>query len=202
VVLVGLLKRIKGRWACLPLAHRFYLPKKAIASKSDNMNIPGDTALFQTKLEQSAQMIIQLAHHFVGVPVTVVCDSWFGNNGLFKPVRKHLGDAFHLLSRLRSNTVLYSMAPTKHKGKRGRSRKYGDRLGACAEIAAGIQTKALPKKVFLYGHSRKVMAATELVILKTLKCPCRDQPYQLFYDGGYCYLDLWGTAGKHPRTSS
>ena len=33
VVFVGLLKRIKGRWACLPLAHRFYLPKKAIASK-------------------------------------------------------------------------------------------------------------------------------------------------------------------------
>ncbi len=32
-VLVGLLKRIKDRWACLPLAHRFYLPKKAIALK-------------------------------------------------------------------------------------------------------------------------------------------------------------------------
>ena len=55
-------------------------------------------------------MIIQLAHHFVGVPVTVVCDSWFGNDGLFKPVRKHLGTSFHLLSRLRSNIVLYSMA--------------------------------------------------------------------------------------------
>ena len=41
VVLIGLLKRIKGRWACVPLAHRFYLPKKAIASKSESMNIPG-----------------------------------------------------------------------------------------------------------------------------------------------------------------
>jgi len=173
VVLVGLLKRIKGRWACLLLAHRFYLPKKAIASKSDNMNIPGDTALFQTKLEQSAQMIIQLAHHFVGVPVTVVCDSWFGNNGLFKPVRKHLGDAFHLLSRLRSNTVLYSMAPTKHKGKRGRSRKYGQRLGACAEIAARMKTKASTHHVFLYGHYREVMVATKVSMLKTLKCPVR-----------------------------
>ena len=39
VVLIGLLKRIKGRWACLPLAHRFYLPKKVIASKSKSMNI-------------------------------------------------------------------------------------------------------------------------------------------------------------------
>jgi len=114
VVLLGLLKCIKGRWACLPLAHRFYLPKKAITSQSDNMSVPGEATSFHTKLEQSVQMLVQLAHRFIGVPVTVVCDSWFGNDDLFKPVRKHLGNSFHLLSRLRSNTVLYSMAPTKH----------------------------------------------------------------------------------------
>ena len=27
-------------------------------------------------------MIIQVAHHFAGVPVTVLCDSWFENDGL------------------------------------------------------------------------------------------------------------------------
>jgi len=43
VVLVGLLKRIKGRWACLPLAHRFYLvserklTKTVISSKARNL---------------------------------------------------------------------------------------------------------------------------------------------------------------------
>ena len=173
VVLVGLLKRIKGRWACLPLAHRFYLPKKAIASKFDNMNIPGEATLFQTKLEQSAEMLVQLAHHFVGVPLTVVCDSWFGNNGLFKPVRKHLGDSFHLLSRLRSNTVLYAMAPKRAKGNRGRPRKYGNRLGTCAEIAARTKTQASSHRVFLYGHYRDVLVTTKLVMLKTLKCPVR-----------------------------
>ncbi len=173
VVLVGLLKRIKGRWACLPLAHRFYLPKKAIASKFDNMNIPGEATLFQTKLEQSAEMLVQLAHHFVGVPLTVVCDSWFGNNGLFKPVRKHLGDSFHLLSRLRSNTVLYDMAPKRTTGKRGRPRKYGNRLGSCAEIAARTKTQASSHRVFLYGHYRDVLVTTKLIMLKTLKCPVR-----------------------------
>ena len=174
VVLVGLLKRIKGRWACLPLAHRFYLPKKAIASKLDNMDIPGVATSFHTKLEQAAEMIIQLAHHFVGVPVTVVCDSWFGNDGLFKPVRNHLGTSFHLLSRLRSNTVLYSMAPTKRpKGKRGRSRKYGRRLGSCAEMAATIKPEASFHRVFVYGHYREVLASTKVVMLKTLKCPVR-----------------------------
>lgn len=30
VVVIGLSKRIKGRWDCLPLAHPFYLPKKAL----------------------------------------------------------------------------------------------------------------------------------------------------------------------------
>ena len=173
VVMVGLLKRIKGRWACLPLAHRFYIPKKAIASKSNNMTIPGEATSFHTKLEQAAEMLVQLAHHFVGVTVTVVCDSWFGNDGLFKPVRKHLGDAIHLLSRLRSNTVLYAMAPTKPKGKRGRSCKYGQRLDTCAEIAARIKTLASSHRVFLYGHYREVMVATKLVMLKTLKCPVR-----------------------------
>jgi len=172
VVLVGLLKRIKGRWACLPLAHRFYLPKKAITSQSDNMGIPGEATSFHTKLEQAVQMLVQLAHHFAGVPVTVVCDSWFGNNGLFKPVRKHLGNSFHLLSRLRSNTVLYSMAPTKRtKGKRGRPHKYGNRLGTCTEVAARSKPQASTHRVFLYGHYRDVLASTKVVMLKTLKCP-------------------------------
>ncbi len=174
VVLVGLLKRIKGRWACLPLSHRFYLPQKAIASEMDNMDIPGATTSFHTKLEQAAEMIIQLSHHFVGVPVTVICDSWFGNNGLFKPVRKRLGTSFHLLSRLRSNIVLYAMAPTKRpKGKRGRPRKYGRRLGTCAEMAATIKSEASCHRVFLYGHYREVLATTKVVMLKTLKCPVR-----------------------------
>ena len=173
VVLIGLLKRIKGRWACLPLAHRFYLPKKAIASKSANMNISGIATSFHTKMEQATEMIIQLAHHFVGIPVIVVCDSWFGNNGLFKPVRKHLGTSFHLISRLRSNTVLYALAPKRTSKGRGRSRKYGRRLGACAEMAATIKPEATCHSVFLYGHYREVLASTKVIMLKTLKCPVR-----------------------------
>jgi hypothetical protein len=173
VVVVGLLTLIKGRWACLPLAHRFYLPKKAIASQSDTMHIPGKATLFQTKLQQAAKMLLQLAHHFVGVPVTVVCDSWFGNDGLFKPVRKHLGDSFHVLSRLRSNTVLYTLAPKRTSKQRGRSRKYGRRLGTCAEMAAKSKLEATYHRVFLYGQYREVLASTKVIMLKTLKCPVR-----------------------------
>ena len=173
VALVGLLKRIKGRWACLPLARRFYLPQKALASNSDTMSVPGKAASFHTKLEQAAEMIIQLARHFAGVPVTVVCDSWFGNNGLFKPVRKHPGASFHLLSRLRSNSILYALAPKRTAKQRGRPRKHGRRLGTRAEMAAAVKPEASCLRVFLYGHYRGVLASAKAVMLKTLKCPVR-----------------------------
>jgi len=110
VVLVGLLKRIKRRWACLPLAHRFYLPKKAILAKLDNMKIPGKDSSFQTKLEQAAKMVIKLAQHFVGANVTVVCDSWFGNNGLFKPFAQtsRIFISFNLQITFQFRTLLYA----------------------------------------------------------------------------------------------
>jgi len=173
VVLVGLLRHVKGRWACLPLAHRFYLPKKAIEAKLDNIKIPGKDSLFQTKLDQAVEILIQLSHHFVGVPITVVCDSWFGNNGLFKPLRKHLGDSVHLLSRLRSNIILYTMSQNGTSKKRGRPRKYGHRMGTCAEMAAGFVSHSSIHHVFLYGKYRDVNAFSKTVMLKTLKCPVR-----------------------------
>jgi hypothetical protein len=173
VVLVGLLKRIKGRWACLPLAHRFYLPKKAIEANLENMKVPGKEPSFQTKLDQALEMVIQLARHFTEVPITVVCDSWFGNDGLFKPLRKHLGASVQLLSRLRSNTALYTMPYKGTSKKQGRPRKYGHRLGSCAEMAARMKSEASCHRVFLYGHYREVMASTKLLMLKTLKCAVR-----------------------------
>jgi len=173
VVLIGLLKRIKGRWACLPLAHRFYLPKKAIDAKLNNMRVPGKEASFRTKLQQAVEMVIQVANHFPGVDITVCCDSWFGNGGLFKPLRKQLGSLFHLLSRLRSNTVLYAMPQKGSSKKRGRRRKYGRRLGSCSEMAAAFIARASTYRVFLYGKYRDVNAFSETVMLKTLKCPVR-----------------------------
>ena len=173
VVLIGLLKRIKGRWACLPLAQRFYLPKKAIEAKLDNMRVPGKVTSFQTKLQQAAEMVIEVAHHFVDVDIMVVCDSWFGNNGLLKPLRNELGKFVHLLSRLRSNTVLYSVPKKSSSKKRGRPKKYGSRLGSCAEMATAFIAHAATYHVFLYGKYREVNAFSQIVMLKTIKCPVR-----------------------------
>ena len=173
VVVIGLLKIIKGRWACLPLAQRFYLPKKAINAKSDNMKVAGKVVSFQTKLQQAVEMVILVAQHFAGVHIIVVCDSWFGNNGLFKPLRDKLGELVHLLSRLRCNTVLYSLPKNGASKKQGRPRKYGSRLGSCSEMAAAVMAYASTYHVFLYGKYRDVTAYSQIGMLKTLKCPVR-----------------------------
>ncbi len=173
VVAVGLLKLIKDRWACLPLAFRFYLPKKAIEAKTINVTKGGKVPSFQTKLAQAAAMIIEIASCFAGVPVLVVTDSWFGNNGLFKPVREALGLQFHLLSRLRVSSVLYGLPPERRPKQRGARRKYGEKLGSAADLAARFRHLAQSYTVDLYGKSREVLAYEQVFMLKTLKCPVR-----------------------------
>lgn len=170
---IGLLKKVKGRWTCIPLIHRFYLPKKAMDAASQNMEVNGKLPVFQSKLEQTTDMLVKLAEHFSGCAILAVCDSWFGNNGLFAPARKLIGNRFNILSRLRSNIILYAMPPVMAPGQRGRSRKYGDRMGTAAEVAAAMKEKAKMQSVFLYGKKREVMVASIDLMLKTLHCPVR-----------------------------
>ena len=173
VVAVGLLKKVKGRWACLFLDFRFYLPKKTIEAKKETAMIRGAVVPFQTKLAQAGQMLIEIADHFSGVPVLAVMDSWFGNDSLWKPVRKVIGKRFNLLSRLRCNNVLYARPGKRKPGQRGRSRKYGERLGTVTELAGSVQKEARTYTVNLYGKRRKVIAYDRIVMLKTLKRPVR-----------------------------
>lgn len=173
VVAVGLLKLIKGRWACLPLAFRFYLPSKAIQAKTINVTKGGKVVPFQTKLAQAGAMIIEIASCFADAPVLVVTDSWFGNNGLFAPVRQALGLQFHLLSRLRVSSVLYELPPERRPKQRGAKRKYGQKLGSAADLAVPLRNRAKPYSVHLYGKSREVLAYEQVFMLKTLKCPVR-----------------------------
>jgi hypothetical protein len=173
IVSVGLLKQVKGRWACLFLDFRFYLPKKTINAEKENAKIKGTVVPFQTKLAQAGNMLIEIAEHFSDVPVLAVMDSWFGNNSLWKPVRKAIGKGFNILSRLRCNNVLYDR-PGKRKAKqRGASRKYGQRIGTATEMASTVQKEAKMYTVNLYGKQRKASAYDRIVMLKTLKCPVR-----------------------------
>jgi hypothetical protein len=98
IVTVGLLKKIHGRWSCLPLAFAFYFRLQTLGARC--IRVRGEAVVFQTKFAQAVRLIGDLAKVFATAPVLVVAYSWFGNNGLLKPLRAALGPRAHLLSRL------------------------------------------------------------------------------------------------------
>ena len=170
LVTVGLLKVIHGRWSCLPLAFAFYLRYQTLHGRC--IRVGGQALVFQTKFAQAVRMIGAVAKVFAEAPILVVADSWFGNAGLLKPLRAALGARAHLLSRLRVNAALYAQ-PSPMPGRAGRPRKYGERLGNAAELAARMRTQAQTYTLHVYGALREVVAAERVVMLKSLRCPVR-----------------------------
>jgi hypothetical protein len=170
IVTVGLLKRIHGRWSCVPLAFAFYLRRKSLRSAC--IRVRGKAVAFGSKFAQAVELIGRLGGVFADAPILVVADSWFGNNGLFKPLRERLGARVNLLSRLRVNAALYAIAEPL-KARPGRPRKYGKRLGNAADLAAAMRKQAKTYTVHVYGALREVVAAERIVMLKTLRCRVR-----------------------------
>lgn len=169
ILAIGLLKKVKSRWACLPLDFRFYLMQKDIEAKSSTVKRQGKVVPFQSKMEQAATMIKEIGDYFQQ-SVLIVTDSWFGNNGLWSRLDCGSNGFFHLLSRMRTNITLYDLTPTQ-KHKVGRPRKYGKRLGSVDECAARWKENSRTFTVFLYGKKRQVQAYSQTAMLKTLKCP-------------------------------
>jgi hypothetical protein len=171
IVAIGLLKIVKGRWACLPLSYRFYHLKKSI--ENINLNFSGPKIEFETKFDQAVNMITDIAEVFSQTCIVAITDSWFGNNGLWKPLQNQLGQKFHMISRLRSNNNIFQL-PTQHLKKRpGRPRKYGKKLGNTSSLAAKFKDLASEYNVNLYGRTRTIVAYDQVVMLKTIKCAVR-----------------------------
>ncbi len=172
VVAIGLLKMIKGRWACIPLSHRFYHLKKEI--RKNNLVYNGRPITFQSKHEQAVDMITDVAMQFPDTNILVVTDSWFGNNGMWKPLHSELGKQIHMISRLRSNNNLFSTLPEVVKTRKpGRPRIYGNKLGTSSDLASESRDLTQEYTVNLYGRNRTVLAHNRVVMLKTLKCVVR-----------------------------
>ena len=173
ILAIGLLKKIKSRWACLPLDFRFYMMQKDIEAKSDNVQRHGKVLPFESKMVQAATMIKDIRQYFQQ-SVLIVTDSWFGNNGLWSRLDRGGEGFYHLLSRMRTNITLYDFASTsKEKRKAGRPRKYGNRLGSVKDCATRWWKSAQTYTVFLYSKKREVQAYSKTVMLKTMKCPVR-----------------------------
>jgi hypothetical protein len=171
IVTAGLLKMIKGRWACLPLSHRFYHLKKTIETVQRRMK--NKDLQFETKLDQAVEMTMEIADAFPDAPVLAISDSWFGNDSLYQPLRQKLDSRFHLLSRLRTNNNLFDLpADCVVKGP-GRPKKYGKKLGNAKTLAARYLPLAKEYDVNLYGRIRTIRAFDCIVMLKTLKTAVR-----------------------------
>ena len=168
IVAIGLLKVVKGRWACLPLSYRFYHLKKTIEKRKQALGKP--KIEFETKLEQAADMIIDIADAFKSTRIIAITDSWFGNNGLWKPLHHNLDQRFHMISRLRSNNNVFDLPGSRTKSGPGRPKKYGKKLGNASSLAVSCKHLAKEYNVNLYGRIRTVSAYNRVVMLKTLKC--------------------------------
>jgi len=101
IVSIGLLKIVKGRWACLPLSFSFYHLKKSVEKLKLVRRKP--EIEFETKFEKAVNLITDISGAFNQTSILAITDSWFGNNGLWKPLHKKLGPWYHMISRLRSN---------------------------------------------------------------------------------------------------
>lgn len=154
IVQVGLLKWIHGRYVCLPLSWCFYQLQKTCPEG------------FQTKLEQVEKMVCSI-HKVFKQPILLVADSWFSAKTLVTPLRHQLGNDFHFLSRLRTNTKLYDTIIPAYSG-RGRPRKYGLCLGNTKELGERYRKKSQCYSTFLYGKQRQFNAASDVFFLKSL----------------------------------
>jgi hypothetical protein len=170
IVTLGLLTSIHGRWCCVPLAFGFYLRRKTL--RAGCLRVRGKALVFADKFAQAVALIVRVGAVFADAPVLVVTDSWFGNNGLLKPLRACLGERAQLLSRLRVNAVLHAPAELV-VGKCGRPRKYRERLGTAAELATTMRAQAQTLTLHVYGAVREVVAAERVVMLRSLRCPVR-----------------------------
>ena len=167
VLLIGLLKKIKGRRTCLPMAFRYYHMKKTI--DAGMVMIKGKAPAFQTKFDQAIEMLREISKALPRKIIIIVTDSWFGNDGLFKPMRLTLGKTAHLLSRLRSNATLYELLSPVIGKKAGRPSKYGKKAGNASTLASSLKNQARAYTVDLYGKQRDVLAYSQIMMLKNAK---------------------------------
>jgi hypothetical protein len=79
IVAIGLLKVIKGRWACLPMSQKYYFLEKDI--KENKPAYKSQPVVFLKKHLQAVDMLSDIAIQFPKSNILIVTDSWFGKDG-------------------------------------------------------------------------------------------------------------------------
>jgi SRSO17 transposase len=136
------------RPVCLPVLARLVLPGKKAGVNKRNKAAPASG----TKVSAATEMVTLLAAAFPGRAIHVVADAAYHG-----PALKHLPPAVTWTCRLRANAVLYSLAPSRVPGTRGRPRRKGDRLGAPGQLAAAARWA--PATVRIYRRDQDIHLA-------------------------------------------
>jgi hypothetical protein len=114
-----------GRWFCLPILFRLYVPKKT----ADQKRLP-----YHTKPQLAVQMLRLLCGRLENRSFHAIGDSTYGG----KSVLLHLPLNCGLTSRLKMDARLYDAPPARCKSpKGGRPRKRGMRLPTPQEMLGG-----------------------------------------------------------------
>jgi hypothetical protein len=153
VCLAALAEQTRDHFVALFLGCALYVPEKACHNGR----------VFATKLQLAAQLVGELALAPSQVLVVVV-DGGYAKKpfvqAVWRPTR-------HLLSRLRSDTVIYDEPPPREPGKRGAPRKYGSKHKA-REWAAAESEPWEETKLRLYGRVRRVRYKTRVGLQRAL----------------------------------
>ena len=181
-VVAGILAFTHGRWACLPFAQKTFVPTTEKATKTKiHGGLLKKTILSRkqkrhehwqkTKSGIAAELVNGIRTIFQAKTL-VVCDSWFGTHTLLlrELRRKRELPSVHILTRLRISCVLYELPELTQNTKRGRNRKYGERLPGVEALAATMRSKAKTEPIFIYGKLRDCTYSERICVSKALKC--------------------------------
>lgn len=180
-VLAGLLVPCHGRWACLPMAQKNFVPEKDRRKKLKIHSGLKKKTVYTRKRKRHeawqktkcgiAAALVDGIRRLFGLPVLIVCDSWFGNHSLQHELQRDPDlPAADILSRLRVSCVLYDLPEESAQRKRGRRRKYGRRLPGIKELAATMLPTAATEKILIYGKHRDCTYSERICVSKALKC--------------------------------
>jgi hypothetical protein len=150
-VCFGLLFQFGTGWLFFPISALLYVRKKYIAISSQ----------FKTKLELGVEIIENLEMPD-WIHLIVITDGFYGAKKNF--AFKLLGKGIDIVSRLRKDAAIYEPPPVTKTKKRGRPRKYGDRL--YIRQLASSDNFLIPTEVTVYGKKKIVDLGSKLVKIR------------------------------------
>lgn len=129
------------KWLCFPFLAQLCVPEKYV---------PKDQT-YHSSIELASEMILYVKEH-IKQKLILVADGFFAKKRL---MRTCIENDITLISRLQSNAALYLLPKQDNPKKRGRPRKYGQRLAPLKQLAKrknGFENM----EIKLYGKKRKL----------------------------------------------